>query len=178
MKLFSRVALVCVFLIASVAGGFAKDLGIEFNKMPRGTTAHYVDSKGLKFTWTYKGKAGDWYLIQVSGSQNYQRLYNSDGFLVKTRQLDSQVNFRPYYCERKLGRCQFFFDSRYSKFSGRWNGNLYKTKEGYAFEIASVNKNKADQGGTFFMKYGKYNLLTEFVAGDSWFRLVKMTAGN
>jgi hypothetical protein len=166
-----------VVLLASIISAQAKDLGMEFKSMPKGTTAHYVDSGGHRFKYTYQGKFGDRYLIQVSGSRNYQKFYNEDGFLVMNRYNDYAVRFRPFFCERKLGQCQFNYDALSSKFSGNWNANMFKTKKGYTFRLIPVNKN-SDRGGDSFYKFGKYNFVSEYVVGSSWLRLEKITIGS
>lgn len=152
----------------------AKDLGLEVAKIPRGTVAHYIDSDGRRFTETYKGKLGTNFIVQLSGSRNATLIYNANGFLTKRRANGYfDIVYRPFYCSRKLGKCQFAYDTEFSKYSGRWNGNLRKTKDGYAFDIASVNKNRGSLG-TIFYKFGKYNIITEYVAGSSWYRLEKL----
>jgi len=60
--------------------------------------------------------------------------------------------------------------SKGSKYSGIWSGVLSKSKDGYEFKMI----NRRDQSATFFVKYGKFNFFSEFVAGDYWYRLVKI----
>ncbi len=177
MNVIRHILLASAVYLASFISAHAQDLGLQFKSMPKGTTAHYVDSDGHRFKYTYQGRFNDRYLIQVSGSRNFQRFYNKDGHLVMNRFNDYAISFRPFFCERKLGKCKFNFDAQFSKFEGNWNANLFKTKKGYTFQLIPVNKN-SDRGGDSFLKFGKYNFISEYVAGSSWFRLEKITVGQ
>lgn len=176
---FSRVltiALGLLFFTGSMT--LAQSIGLDFKSMPVGTKAHYVDDLGRKFTYRYSGSygagKGKRYIIQVEGSRSYQRLYNSAGFLVAMRHLDFQFNYRPYFCTRKLGACRFFYDNDYSPLSGSWNTIVKKTSSGYHAQMRPKNKNRKEVAN-FYYKLGRFNFFSEFVAGDNWERLIKVT---
>jgi hypothetical protein len=170
-----RGILVAGLLSLSPGHAGAEGLGLEFSKMKIGTTAHYIDNRGRRFQYTYSGKFGSSYNLRATGSRQFMRTYNAQGYLTKLRDSNFSVGYRPYFCDRKLGDCRFFYDFSYSKYHGTWNGRLEKKGDAYVFRIYSKNKSWGGDIGYISMKFGKYNFLTEYVAGSNWFRLEKIT---
>ncbi|MFT4715312.1 MAG: hypothetical protein ACI861_000060 [Paracoccaceae bacterium] len=177
MKIVTKIIVALTILFSTTTLTSAKDYGLEVLKMPVGTSAHYVDQSGRRFKWTYKGKFGNKYMIQVSGSERYERFYNADGFLVSQRNQGYTVKYKPHFCNRKLGKCKFRFDSEYSKYTGNWNGDLRKTNGGFQYDFSYASKN-TDWDATLFYKFGKYNFFSEYTSGSDWWRLEKITVGK
>ncbi len=178
MKFLVVILFTALISFTGAIASLAKDLGLEVRKIPTGTTAHYIDSDGRKFTWTFRGKSGNRYYAQLGGSRGGTEFYNSDGFLTLIKQGGYfDRSYRPYFCSRKLGKCRFKYDSEFSKFSGSWDSQLKKYKDGYQFYFETVNKNR-DKSATIFYKFGKFNIISEYSSGSSWYRLQKLTVGK
>ncbi len=69
MKTGVRFISVLAMLIALSLPTVAKDIGIDFKSMKVGTAAHYVDSSGRKFIYTYKQKLPNHVMEKVAASK-------------------------------------------------------------------------------------------------------------
>lgn len=174
MKFFVKVILAVATAILCAVPATAQDRGIDFKSMKVGTAAHYVDSSGKRFVYTYKQKLNSGYRVSVTGVGRHERYYDNNGFLIRIGYKDYQAFFRPFYCQRKVGKCQYNYNAEQSKYDGIWIGNLRRDKNGFHY-TETTPQNRPETTSNSYIKFGEFNFFSEFVYGDKWFKLEKIT---
>ena len=164
LKKLIMLALCFLFAVPAVA----RDIGVQFSKIPVGTQMFYVGADGDKWTDIYKGVKNGQYLVERRSGHNpngpiiHREFFDKQGRLVLIRgKRGLRVSYKPFSCLYQYGKCKHTQRIRGAAYvehgaSKSWNVETTFVKGRYAL-IWTRHKNN---GGMLY-SLGKYNLRSE-----------------
>lgn len=196
MKTLIAAALAAASLTISSTQSTAQNIGIQYDKMPVGTSAHYAQTNGDRWVDVYKGVKRGKHVVERfkgqtanSGRPLQTRYYDKQGRLDFYRAYGSRskpykIDYKPHSCYYVVGNC-----THTERFSGtgyvnsgvgeKWIMNTQKTSSGYSTRW--YKKREPNGGNTFTSKLGKYNLRTIEAWGSKGqynIKLIKLVEGR
>lgn len=158
MKLLKIFALAAAMQIVTPVTASAKDFGIQFSSIPVGTKVYYSDYENDKWTETYIGKKGKFFVFQRDyTNKKYprnKRYYNAAGHMVKiVWDSGGKITYGPQSCDRIIGKCTENYKGR-RKNSGKYTmTNTMTGSKTYHSEYFRIGET-SERNYTL----GKYNL--------------------